>query len=138
LLSTFPTQHCRRGLLQYLSPSQALACVASRPMLGAAGRALALLLSAAVLAPSLVRAGAPSCLLHVGKDDYDLSGLSVVKTFESERNTPPTVTIDRVRMLLCGGDDAAGLPHEDGYEPADEVRHGCGSSNRLLCSMMLN
>lgn len=89
-------------------------------MFGAAGRALALLLSAAVLTPSLVRAGAASCSVHVGKDDYDLSALSAVQTFERERDTPPTVMVDRVRMMLCGGNDA-GLPHEEGFESVDEV-----------------
>lgn len=90
-------------------------------MLGSAasvGRSLVLL---AALASSLVHGAPPSCQVAVGTAKFDLSALSAVRTVELTRQTPPTETTDRVRMILCGGDDG-GLPREDGVAEQDQVR----------------
>ena len=83
---------------------------------------LSLLLCVAALLPSPSSAAdSRTCELSLPNlsSAYDLSPLSELQTIESTSKTPPTDTIHRVRMRLCGED---GIGKEEGVEEYDQVK----------------
>lgn len=75
----------------------------------------------ALIGSSVRAAAPPSCTFKLSSNDYDLSALSSLRLVESVVQTPPTETIDRIRMVLCGGEEA-GLGREEGVDDQDQVR----------------
>ena len=67
------------------------------------------------LAPTL----AFDCVFQASGIDYDLKSLGGLRTTSKETSTPPTTSVAKVSLDICGEN---GLPWEDDVSDEDQVR----------------